>query len=121
MNGLGSEEDMHAFFAFSIHGGPEAGVDARHLSKVWWISYEDAKRTINATTQHGMHNTNPVMNQKYTTNDWMLQYRRITEYFFHGYFLCHKQWWNLVKGEHMLSIICNRQTVYIRCADEMKI
>ena len=72
MNGLGSEDDMDAFFASGVHGGPEVGVDARHLSKVWRISYEDAKCTIDATTQHGMHNPNPVMNQNYTTNDRML-------------------------------------------------
>ena len=69
MNGLGSEEDMDAFFASSVHGGPEVWVDARHLSKVWHISYKDAKRTIDATTQHGLHDLNPVMNQNYTTND----------------------------------------------------
>ena len=67
MNGLGSEEDMNAFFASGVHGGPEVRVDARHLSKVWRISYKDAKRTINATTQHGTHHPNPVMNQNYTT------------------------------------------------------
>ena len=57
------------------------GVDARHLSKVWRISYEDAKRTIDATTQYGTHTPNPVMNQNYTTNDRMLRYKRITQYF----------------------------------------
>ena len=35
MNGLGSEEDMDAFFASSVHGDPEVGVDARHLLNVW--------------------------------------------------------------------------------------
>ena len=75
MNGLGSEDDMDAFFSSSVHGGPEVGVDARHLSKVWRISYEDAKHTIDATTQHGTHTPNPVMNQNYTTNDRMLRYR----------------------------------------------
>ena len=82
MNALRSEEDMDAFFAFGVHGGPEVGIDAKHLSKVWRISYEDAKCTIDATTQHGSHHPNPVMNQNYTTNDWMLQYRRINQYFF---------------------------------------
>ena len=72
MNGLRSEDDMDGFFASSVHGGPEVGVDARHLLKVWRISYEDAKCTIDATTQHGMHSTNPVMNQNYATNDQML-------------------------------------------------
>ena len=72
MNELESEEDMDAFFAPGVHGGSEVGIDAKHLSKVWRISYEDAKRTIHATTQHGTHQPNPVMNQNYTTNDQML-------------------------------------------------
>ena len=88
---VGSEDDMDAFFSSSVHGGPEVRVDARHLSKVWWISYEDAKRTIDATTQHGMHTPNPVMNQNYTTNDRMLQYRRITQYFFMDTFFATKK------------------------------
>ena len=107
MDGLGNEDDMNTFFSSGVHGGPEVGVDARHLSKVWRISYEDAKRTNNATTQYGMHMPNPVMNQNYTTNDRMLRYRRITQYFF-MYLLCNKEGWHLVKREHMLSIICNR-------------
>ena len=91
MGGLGSEDDMDAFFSSSVHGGPEVGVDARHLSKVWRISYEDAKRTIDATTQHGMHTPNPVMNQNYTMNDRMLRYRRITQYFFMDTFFATKK------------------------------
>ena len=72
MNGLQSEEDMDAFLASGVHGSPEVSIDARHLSKVWRISYEDAKCTIDATTQHSTHHPNPVMNQNYTTNDRML-------------------------------------------------
>ena len=72
IDGLGNEDDMNAFFSSGVHGRPEVGVDARHLSKVWRISYEDAKRTIDATTQYGTHTPNPVMNQNYTTNDRML-------------------------------------------------
>ena len=50
MNELESEEDMDAFFASGVHGGPEVSIDARHLSKVWQISYEDAKQAIDTTT-----------------------------------------------------------------------
>ena len=72
MDGLGNEDDMNAFFSSGVHGGPEVNVDSRHLLKVWRISYEDAKRTIDATTQYGTHTPNPVMNQNYTTNDRMV-------------------------------------------------
>ena len=43
IDGLGNEDDMHGFFSSGVHGGMEVGVDARHLSKVCRISYEDAK------------------------------------------------------------------------------
>ena len=74
MDNLSNDDEMDAFFSSSIHGGPEVGVDARHLAKVWRISHEDARRTIDATTQHGTHPPSPVMNQNYTTNDRMLRY-----------------------------------------------
>ena len=66
---LGDEEDMDDFFVSGVHGGSKVGIDAKHLSKVWHISYEDANRTIDATTQHGTHLPNPAMNQNYATND----------------------------------------------------
>ena len=81
MKELGDEEDMDDFFVSSVHGSSEVGIDAKHLSKVWHISYEDTKQTIDATTQHGTHLPNPAMNQNYTTNDRMLQYWRINQYF----------------------------------------
>ena len=79
---LGNEEDMDDFFVSGVHGGSEVGIDAKHLSKVWCISYEDAKQTIDATTQHGTHVPNQAMNQNYTTNDRMHRYWRINQYFF---------------------------------------
>ena len=91
MNELGSEEDMDAFFASGVHGGSEVGIDAKHLSKVWRISYEDAKHTIDATTQHGTHQPNPVMNQNYTTNNQILRCRRINQYFFMDTFFVTKK------------------------------
>ena len=91
LNELGDEEDMDAFFASGVHGGSEVGIDAKHLSKVWRISYEDTKCTIDATTQHGTHQPNPFMNQSYTTNNRMLRYRRINQYFFMDTFFATKK------------------------------
>ena len=114
MNGLGSEEDMDAFFASSIHGGPEVGIDARHLSKVWQVSYEDTKCTIDATTQHGTHNPNPVMNQNYTTNDRMLRYRRITQYFFMDTFFAMKKGGTLSRGNTCCQLfVTDKGFIYV--------
>ena len=40
INELCNEEDMDAFFASGVHGGSKVGIDAKHLSKVWRISYD---------------------------------------------------------------------------------
>ena len=114
MSGLESEEDMDAFFVSSVHGGPEVGVDARHLSEVWWISHENTKRTIDATTQHGTYNTNPAMNQNYTTNDWMLRYRRITQYFFMDTFFATKKGGTLSRGNTCYQLfVTDKGFIYV--------
>ena len=123
MDGLGNEDDMDAFFSSSVHGGPEVRVDARHLSKVWQISYEDAKHTIDATTQHGMHTPSPVMNQNYTTNDWMLRYRRITQYFFMDTFFATKKGGTLSRGNTCCQLfVTDNGFIYVvsmKCKSEV--
>ena len=123
MIGLGSEEDMDAFFTSSVHGGPEVRVDARHLSKVWQISYKDAKCTIDATTQHGTHNANPVMNQNYTTNDRMLRYRQITQYFFMDTFFAMKKGGTLSRGNTCCQLfVTDKGFIYVvpmKCKSEV--
>ena len=66
----------------AAHGLRSRGLDASHLSKVWRIDYESAKRTIDITTQHSQRTDNPVLTRNFSTNDRMLRYRRIHEYFF---------------------------------------
>ena len=56
--------------------------DVKLLSKVGQISYEDTKCTLDVTTQHSVHAQDPTLSQNYGTNDHMLQYKQIGEYFF---------------------------------------
>ena len=58
------------------------GVRAQHLSKVWWISHEDAQQMLDVTSQHGNRPVDPQLAKNYGTNDRMLQYKRIKEYFY---------------------------------------
>ena len=58
------------------------GVDVSHLSKIWRISAEDAKRMLAVTSQHGQQAQDPTLLQNYGTNDRMLRYRHIHEHFF---------------------------------------
>ena len=106
---------MDDFFASSVHGGPEVSIDSRHLLKVWRISYEDAKRTIDATTQHGTHHPNPVMNQNYTTNDWMLRYRRINQYFFMDTFFATKKGGTSSRGNTCCHLLFIERGLYMLC------
>ena len=34
-------------------------VDAKHLSSIWRIKYEDVKRTLDVTTQHNVQTQDP--------------------------------------------------------------
>ena len=49
--------------------------DVKHLSKVWWISYDDAKHTLDVTTQHSICTQDPTLSQNYGTNYHMLWYK----------------------------------------------
>ena len=49
--------------------------DAEHLSKVWRISWDDAKRTIDVTSQNSIRTQDPTLSRNYGTNDRMLRYK----------------------------------------------
>ena len=74
--------DLNEVFASGVHASRQRGIDAEHLASIWRISYDDAKRTIEATSQHSKRAVNPDFTQKYGTNDHMLRYRRIRDYFY---------------------------------------
>ena len=114
MNELGDEEDMDDFFASSVHGGFEVGIDAKHLLKEWQISHEDAKCTIDTTTQHGTHQPNPEMNQNYTTNDQMLRYRRINQYFLMDTFFVMKKGGTSSRGKTCCQLfVMDKGFIYV--------
>jgi hypothetical protein len=55
----------------------ERCVTPEYLSKVWRISFEDAKRTIDVTSQLSATPKDPILAKSYGTNDRMLRYKRI--------------------------------------------
>ena len=80
---LETSDDLDDIFLSSaVDARNPRGVDAAHLSKIWRISHEDATRTLAATTQSSMRPMDPSLSQNYGTNDRMLRYRRINDYFF---------------------------------------
>ena len=80
---LETSDDLdNIFMSSAVDASNPRGVDAAHLSKIWRISHEDATRTLAATTQNSMRPMDPSLSQNYGTNDRMLRYRRINDYFF---------------------------------------
>jgi hypothetical protein len=68
-----------------------SGVNPKHLSKIWRISHEDAERTIDNTTHLLQRTTNPELSRTYGTNDTMLRYKKIREYFYMDTFFATKK------------------------------
>ena len=88
---VSGEIDLDEVMASATHARIRKGIDAQHLSKVWRIDLETAQRTLDATTQSCIRKDNPALSRNYHTNDRMLRYRRINEYFFMDTFFATKE------------------------------
>ena len=91
MESEGAQEKAIEFFSHVTNASRPHGVTPEHLSKIWRISQEDARRTINTTTQTSVRTQDPTLSCNYGTNDRMLRYRRIQDYFFMDTFFATKK------------------------------
>ena len=82
LHGDGANERVDEFFSHSTNASRPRGVTPEHLSKIWRISQEDTKRTIDMITQTSVRTQDPTLSCNYGTNDSMLRYMRIKDYFF---------------------------------------
>ena len=85
------EIDLNTIMASATHAEKSKGVDPAHLSKIWKIDLKMAERTLDVVSQFSKRTDDPKLSGKYGTNDRMLQYRRITEYFFMDTFFATKK------------------------------
>ena len=76
------EIDIDKVMMSAAHARPRKDVTAEHLSKIWRIDLKAAQRTLDVTSQGSMRKENPSLSRNYATNDRMLRYKRISEYFF---------------------------------------
>ena len=83
--------DLDQFFMSGIVVMGAKGVGAHHLSKVWWISHEDAQQMLDITSQHWNRPVDPQLSKNYGTNTRMLCYKRIKEYFYMDTFFSTKK------------------------------
>ena len=56
-----NEALLDNLMASTAQAGKSRGVDPKNHSKIWRISHEDAKRTIDVTTQTSVEKDDPVV------------------------------------------------------------
>jgi hypothetical protein len=108
------EDDIDCVMA-SITGSFPSGVSPEHLSKVWRISHEDAKRTLANTSQLSRRPTCPELSTNYGTKDRILRYKRIKDYFYMDTFFATKKW-KVFQGSYLLPIVSDRQGICLSCS-----
>ena len=91
LDGDREQAKVDEYFSHSMIASRPRGVTPEHLSKIWRISHEDTKRTIDTTTQMSVRTQDPMLPRNYGTNDHMLHYRRIQDYFFMDTFFATKK------------------------------
>ena len=85
------EIDLDEIMVSAAHAGKSKGVDPSHLSKIWKIDLKTAERTLEVVSQKGKRTDDPTLSRNYGTNDRMLRYKRINEYFFMDTFFATKK------------------------------
>eukprot|EP00957_Ditylum_brightwellii_P086395 6573677-Ditylum_brightwellii.AAC.1 len=91
MKSLSGDIDLDEVMTSAAHAGKPKGIDPTHLSKVWKIGHKQAVNTIDATIQHNQRTDDPKLSRNYGTNDGMLRYKRINDYFFMDMFFATKK------------------------------
>ena len=64
------------------HSKRSQGVSKEDLSKIWKISIDEGAKTIEGTSQNRVHTSDPKIGKNYGTNDRMLRYETLNEYFY---------------------------------------
>ena len=87
----GAQEKVEEFFSHATNASRPCGVTPEHLSKIWRVSPEDARRTIDTTTQTSVWTQDPTLSCNYGTYDPMLRYQCIQDYSFMETFFATKK------------------------------
>ena len=93
--------------ASATHARKSRGFDAEHLSKVWKIDMSSAQQTIETTSQNIRRTHDPKLSQNYGTNDRILRYTRINDWFFMDTFFAIKKAGKLSRGNAFCQLFVN--------------
>ena len=66
----------------ATHAERHQGVNAEQLAKVWIISNEEAKRTLEVTQKGSVRKPDSKLAKHYSTNDRMIRYKHFNDYFY---------------------------------------
>ena len=68
--------------AAATQGQQTGGVSKEHLAKVWRLNEDEARRTLEVTSQLNKQDADSSLSRRFGTNDRMLRYRRLKSTFF---------------------------------------
>jgi hypothetical protein len=109
-----TEIDLDAFMASAAHAKPRRNTTAEHLSKIWRIYLETAKKTLDITSQNYGRTDNPELSRNYSTHDRMLRYKRLNEYFFMDTFFSTKKAGKSSRGDTCCQLfVTDKSFVYV--------
>ena len=108
------ESDIDDYMAAALSSSEKGGVSPDHLAKVWRISYDEAKRTIDNTSQLSVRPKDPILAKNYGTNDRMLRYKRIKEWFYTDTFFATKKGGKSSRGHTCCQLfVTDKGFVYV--------
>ena len=114
----GAQEKVDEFFSHSMNSSRPRGVNPEHLSKIWHISQEDTRRTINTTTQASVQTQDPTLSRNHGTNDRMLRYKRIQDISSWTHSLLLRKVDNPHEGTHAANSLSQTKDSYMSCPCE---
>ena len=112
LDSVGAQDKVEEFFSHATNASRPHGVTPEHLSKIWRISLEDARRTIDTTTQTSVRTQDPTLSRNYGTNDRMLRYWHIQDYFFMDTFFATKKGGRSSRGHTCCQLFVTDKVSY---------
>ena len=83
--------DLYKIMVNAAHAAKSKVIHAAHMSKVWRIYQKISEPTLDIISQGIMWTNNPTLSRNYGTNNRMLWYKQIHEYFFMDKFFATKK------------------------------
>ena len=88
----------------AVHADKGRGVSPDDLAKVFRIDRQTAKSTLKVTTQRLKRSKHPTLNRRFNSNDRMLRYRHLREYFYMDTMFASKKFGKTLQGNTCMQL-----------------